>query len=255
MVKENSNMKLTGIVIARNEEKMIEECFSSMKFCNEIILVDNNSNDKTSEIAKKYKVKMISVSTNDFSKLRNEGLNMASSDWILYIDADERVSPELTKEISEIIKNPGNYTAFKIKRKNFYFGDKEWPKIETLERLFKKENLKGWYGKIHESPRVEGDTGELQNYLLHYTHRNLTQMLDKTNEWSDTEADVRFNNDHPEMTWWRFPRVMTTAFIDSYFKQAGYKAGTAGLIESIYQSFSIFITYAKLWERQLNEKS
>ena len=114
--------------------------------------------------------------------------------------------------------------------------------------------MKGWYGKIHESPQVEGEIGELQNYILHYTHRDLGQMLDKTNEWSEVEAELRFKSDHPKMSWWRFPRVMISAFFDSYYKQKGYKAGIAGLIESIYQSFSIFITYAKLWEKQLNEK-
>ena len=248
-------MKLTGIVIAKNEEEMIEDCLESLQFCDEIVVVDNESEDKTSEIAKKYGARVIKVKSDDFSKLRSEGLKNLSSDWVLYLDADERVTPELGKEIKQIIINPGEFKAFRIKRKNYYFGNKEWPKIEKLERLFRKKNLKGWYGKIHESPQVEGEIGELQNYILHYTHRDLGQMLDKTNEWSEVEAELRFKSDHPKMSWWRFPRVMISAFFDSYYKQKGYKAGIAGLIESIYQSFSIFITYAKLWEKQLNEKT
>ena len=143
--------------------------------------------------------------------------------------------------------------AFRVRRKNYYLGSSkknEWPYIEKLERVFKKGSLKKWRGKLHESPVVEGEVGDLENFLLHFTHRNLTQMLDKTIEWSEIEAETRFKNNHPEMSWWRFPRVMIRAFFDSYFKQGGYKIGTAGLIESIYQSFSIFITYAKLWEKQ-----
>ncbi|MEK7502080.1 MAG: glycosyltransferase family 2 protein [Patescibacteria group bacterium] len=248
-------MKLTGIVIAKNEEEMIEDCLESLQFCDEIVVVDNESEDKTSEISKKYGARVIKVKSDDFSKLRSEGLKNLSSDWVLYLDADERVTLELGKEIKQIIINPGEFKAFRIKRKNYYFGNKEWPKIEKLERLFRKKNLKGWYGKIHESPQVEGEIGELQNYILHYTHRDLGQMLDKTNEWSEVEAELRFKSDHPKMSWWRFPRVMISAFFDSYYKQKGYKAGIAGLIESIYQSFSIFITYAKLWEKQLNEKT
>lgn len=248
-------MKLTGIVIAKNEEEMIEDCLESLQFCDEIVVVDNESEDKTSEISEKYGAKVIKVKSDDFSKLRSEGLKNLSSDWVLYLDADERVTPELGKEIKQIIINPGEFKAFRIKRKNYYFGNKEWPKIEKLERLFRKKNLKGWYGKIHESSQVEGEIGELQNYILHYTHRDLGQMLDKTNEWSEVEAELRFKSDHPKMSWWRFPRVMISAFFDSYYKQKGYKAGIAGLIESIYQSFSIFITYAKLWEKQLNEKT
>lgn len=80
-------------------------------------------------------------------------------------------------------------------------------------------------------------------------------MVEKTNKWSDTEALLRFNSNHPKMTWWRFPRVMLTAFFNSYIRQGGWKAGAVGLIESVYQSFSMFITYAKLWELQnLNKK-
>ena len=79
-------------------------------------------------------------------------------------------------------------------------------------------------------------------------------MLDKTIEWSKVEAETRFQMNHPKMTWWRFPRVMITAFLDSYFRQGGYKIGVAGLIESVYQAFSIFVTYARLWELQQKKK-
>ncbi len=75
-------------------------------------------------------------------------------------------------------------------------------------------------------------------------------MLNKTIEWSNEEAMARLESNHPKMTWWRFPRVMITAFLGYYVKQGGWKVGTAGLIESIYQSFSAFVTYARLWELQ-----
>ena len=80
-------------------------------------------------------------------------------------------------------------------------------------------------------------------------------MISKTIEWSQIEAELRFNANHPKITWWRFPRVMLSAFFDSYIKQGGWRVGTAGIIESIYQAFSIFITYAKLWEKQLKMKN
>ena len=75
-------------------------------------------------------------------------------------------------------------------------------------------------------------------------------MVNKTLAWSKIDAELRFKSGHPRMTWWRFPRVMLTAFFDSYIKQGGWKVGTIGLIESLYQSYSIFITYARLWEMQ-----
>jgi hypothetical protein len=142
------------------------------------------------------------------------------------------------------------YQAYKIHRKNYYFGNHEWPFIESLERLFEKSSLKGWYGEVHETPKVEGKIGELKGFLLHYTHRDLTSMVDKTIVWSKIEAELRYKSHHPPMTWWRFPRVMFTAFYYSYIQQKGYKAGTVGIVESLYQSFSMFITYARLWEMQ-----
>lgn len=250
-------MTISGIVIAKNEQDLIKDCLSSLKFCNEIIVVDNGSSDKTAEIAREDGAGVVIYKTDDFSKLRNKGMEISSSDWLFYVDADERVTKELKEEIVERIKNPGKYIAFRVKRKNFYLGsskNNEWPYIEKLERVFKKENLKGWRGKLHESPVIDGEVGDLENFLLHFTHRDLSQMLNKTIEWSDIEAEERFINNHPKMSWWRFPRVMIDAFINSYIKQKGYKAGTVGIIESIYQAFSIFITYAKLWEKQIEEK-
>ena len=143
-------------------------------------------------------------------------------------------------------------SAFSLRRKNFYFGNHEWPKIEKLERLFKKEKLKGWFGKVHESPKVLGKMGELDGFLLHYTHRDLSSMLSKTLEWSRIEAQLRFDANHPKMAIWRFPRVMLVSFWNSYITQSGWRVGVVGLMESIFQAFSVFITYARLWELQNN---
>jgi glycosyltransferase involved in cell wall biosynthesis len=243
-------MNISAIIIAKNEENLIADCIDSIGFCDEIMLIDNNSSDRTADLAKKLGAKVVKANTSDFSDLRNIGLKHSSGKWVLYIDSDERVSEELKKSIIEVVKSEDKYVAFKVMRKNFYLGNTEWPKIEKMERLFLREKLMSWKGKLHETPVFEGEAGELDGFLLHYTHRNLTQMLEKTIVWSDTEARLRFDANHPKMTWWRFPRVMLTGFFDSYIKQKGYKAGTAGLIESVYQAYSSFITYAKLWELQ-----
>jgi len=242
--------KISGVIIARNEEKMIGDALESLSFCDEIIVIDNGSVDKTKTISEEKDAKVYDISSNNFSELRNFGLSKALYDWILYIDADERVDEKLQNSIKKILSNGSNYSAFKLKRKNYYLGKNEWPNIEKLERLFKKEKLKTWKGRLHESPVVEGEIGELEGYLLHFTHRDLGSMLDKTIEWSTVEALLRYNAGHPKITWWRFPRVMLTAFLNSYVKQKGFKAGAVGVIESTYQAFSMFITYAKLWELQ-----
>jgi glycosyltransferase involved in cell wall biosynthesis len=241
--------KISAIVIAKDSDKVIEECLKSLKFCDEIIVIDAGSRDKTKSIAEKFGAKVLNFEPDDYAGSRNFGLKAASNNWILYVDTDERVSQDLAREIKREIKNT-KYNAFKLRRKNFYLGKNEWPKVEKLERLFKKDHLRNWYGKIHESPVVEGKIGTLKGFLYHYTHQDLTSMLNKTIEWSKIEADLRFKANHPKMNALRFIRVMTTAFLNSYIKQGGFRVGIAGLVESIYQSYSIFVTYARLWEMQ-----
>jgi hypothetical protein len=246
--------KISGIVITKNAEEVVADCLDSLSFCEEIIVVDNKSEDRTRGIAEKMGAIVIEHSSDDFSDMRNTGMKEASGEWLLYVDADERITPELAENIKKCVSSNENEIAFEIKRKNFYFGNHEWPYIEKMERLFKKDKLEGWYGKLHESPKIAGKVGELEGYLLHYTHRDFRSMLEKTIKWSKAEAELRFKSGHPKMSWWRFPRVMLTAFWDSYIRQSGWRVGTVGLIESMYQSFSIFVTYARLWELQQKKK-
>ncbi len=250
--------KISAIVIVKDGENLIKDCLNSIAFCDEIIVIDAGSKDKTLDIAKNMGAKVYILESDNFSALRNFGLEKSTSEWVLYVDVDERVTSELVRNIKYKISNIkyDDAVAFKIKRKNFYLGSSrknEWPFIEKIERLFRKDKLKGWKGKLHESPIFEGKVGILDGSLLHYSHRDLTAMLNKTIEWSEVEAKLRLAANHPKISWWRFPRVMSTAFFDSYVKQGGWKAGTVGIIESIYQSFSIFITYARLWELQQKE--
>lgn len=246
--------KLAVVVIAKNEEERIADCLSSVSFCDQIFVIDNNSTDNTTKIAKEMGAKIMSFASSDFSQLRNEALKVVDAEWILYIDADERVSETLAKEIEHTVSKENQYGGYRLLRTNFYLGNNRWPKQERLERLFRKSSLKKWYGTLHESPRVEGTIGDLQGELYHYTHRTLSEMVLKTLEWSKIEAKLRYDHNHPPVVWWRFPRVMATGFLDSYIRQGGWKVGTVGLIESMYQGFSMFMTYARLWELQQNRK-
>jgi glycosyltransferase involved in cell wall biosynthesis len=246
-------MKLSVIIIAKNEEIMIKNCISSLKFADEIIVLDNQSYDKTVQIAEKSGATVFPVIGRDFSYLRNIAREKSSGDWLLYIDADEIVTEKLAKEIVKAISSPSENIAYKIMRKNNYLGT-DWPGVEKMVRLFKKSFLLGWHGSLHETPFVSGPIGNLNNNLLHYTHRDISSMVLKTNEWSETEATLRYKNNHPMMSPLRFFSVMIKAFYRSYISDCGWKAGTVGVIESLYQTFSIFITYAKLWEKQNKRK-
>lgn len=230
---------------------MIVDCLESLSICDEIIVVDSKSNDRTTELAERGGAKVITTNSNSFAQRRNIGKAKAKGKWLLYLDADERLSDELKKSIESIVNAKREvFGAYLIKRRNYYLGDTPWPYVEKLERLFKKDELEYWFGDLHETAKYKGQIGELEGYINHYTHSNLEEMVTKTNSWSDIEADLRLKAAHPAMSWWRFPRVMLSSFYDYYIRQKGYKAGTVGLVESIYQSYSIFITYAKLWEKQ-----
>jgi len=156
-------IKLTGVIIAKNAENKIKKCIESLRFCDEILVVNAHSTDATVKIAKDLRAKVIEGIENDFAGQRNIGMRAANGEWIVYVDTDERVSKELAENIKQVIFRAQNPTiAFKLKRKNFYFGNHGWPKIEYLERLFKRSALKGWYGKLHETAQIEGQIGILK---------------------------------------------------------------------------------------------
>ena len=245
-------MRLSVIVLTKNEEEMIEGCLKSAQSLGEILLIDDCSTDRTLEIARKYTDKIFVHKKKDFSDQRHFGFKKASGDWVFYLDADERVTSKLKEEISSIIHHPSSIihqpVAFLLRRRNFFLGKEMFP--DKVHRLFRKKNLKGWRGPLHESPVFVGDEGELINSLIHFSHRDVSLMLEGTLEWSKIEADLRFKAGHPLVCRWRLIRVMLSEFFRRFFKEKGFRFGVEGFIESVYQSFSVFITYVRLWERQ-----
>jgi glycosyltransferase involved in cell wall biosynthesis len=243
---------ISAIVITKNEEKMIEDCLKSLEFCEEIIVLDSHSSDKTADIAKKYNAKVFENDFKDFSSSRNFAAEKAKGDWLLYVDADERVSENLKNKIIEAVKTE-KYSGYEIKRDNNFLGlfmkSGGWEN-EYLLRLMKKDKLKKWFGNLHETADVEGKIGRINEPILHFSHRDLSSMVQKTIVWSDFEADLRFSKKHPKMTIPRFIKVFFKELITRLIKKSAWKDGPVGIIEAIYQSYSLLITYLKLWEKQ-----
>lgn len=250
-------MKLSVIILTKNEEKRIKVCLESVKWAEEIIVVDDQSTDETIKIAKQYTDKVFINKMKDFSSQREFGLSKAQGDWVLYVDADERATPDLAQEIKKIINNETRgqsnheFSAYFVPRKNIFLGREQCP--DKVERLFKRKKLIGWFGKIHESPKVEGKKGTLKNPLIHLTHRDISSMLKKTLEWSKIEAELRYQAGHPKVTWWRLLKVMKAEDWRQIIINRVYRYGIEGWLEGIFQVFSLFITYARLWERQRKE--
>lgn len=244
---------ISVLIITKNDEDVISDCIKSVKsFSEDIVVIDGGSSDKTIDIAKKLGVRVIENGFKNFSDQRNFALTFAKNEWILYIDSDERVTDKFILELKDKISNiqkDSDIAGFYVRRKTYFYG-RDWHFSDKVERIFRKSRLKRWRGVVHETPEVEGNLGMINSPILHFTHRNFEQMVRKTNDWSEFEAQLRFKAGHPEMSLWRFPRVMISAFLDSYLRQGGYRNGAAGVIEAMYQAFSIFITYGKLWEMQ-----
>lgn len=252
--------KISVVIIGKNAAGLIGDCLESVKWADEVVFLDGGSTDGTLAIAKKFKgVKIIpqKEKTMDFAAWHNQGIEKTKGEWIFYLDTDERITPKLKREILEKINSSQNFVAYAVPRKNILLGKPVrfggwWPDYQI--RLFKRKNLKKWQGKLHEQPVFEGELGYLKNPLIHITHRDLSSMMAKTNQWSEIEAELLYRAGHPPMTWWRFFRVMITEFWERGIKKQGWRDGDVGWIEIIYQMFSRFITYAKLWEKQQKEK-
>jgi len=241
---------ISVLIIAKNEEDVIGDAIKSVReLADEVVVIDGGSEDKTVEIAEKLNARVVKNKFKDFSDQRNLAASVAKGDILFYLDSDEQATPEFIKELKERIDLNPDAAGFYVHRKTFYYG-KDWHFEDRVERVFHKRKLKEWYGVVHETPKVDGELVDIFEPILHYTHRNFEQMIAKTNEWSEYEAELRFRSHHPKMNIWRFPRVMITAFFGSYFSGGGWRNGTAGIVEATYQMYSMFLTYAKLWELQ-----
>ena len=250
---------LSIIILAGNEEKVIVDCLKSCNWADEVILVAANSSDNTVNLAQKIisSIKIVKVKdeyNKNFSKWRNLGYQNATKDWILYIDADERITPELKQEIIKKINIKNNPIAYyDIPRANHYLGKRvhfggSYP--DYVKRLYKKDKFKGYKGILHEEPIVTGPQDHLKSDLLHYTHRDLTSMVNKTLVWTDMEAQALFQNNHPPVVWWRFIRMMLTKVWERLIIQKMWRDGTVGWISVLFETFDTFLIYARLWEIQ-----
>ncbi len=243
-------MSVSVIILGKNVAQEIVPTLKTISFADEVIYVDTGSVDDSIKLVKPYANKIIKTSGQNFAKWRNLGASHATSDWLLYIDSDERVPKPLANEILEVVQTSA-HSAYRIHRYEILLGKhlKHWPDSYVL-RLFKKTALKKWKGKLHEQPILEGSIGTLKGSLVHLTHKNIEEKLLNTLNWSKLEAQMLFKAGHPPMKGWRFWRILLTEFISRFVKQGLWRDGNEGNIEVIYQMFSRFLTYVQLWQMQ-----
>lgn len=248
-------MKISVVISAYNEEKMIEDCLSSVKdLAGEIILVDNTSSDKTAIIAKKFTDKIYKRVNNPvmLNINKNFGITKATGNWILVLDADERVTPELSAEIINEIKT-SKCSAYEFPRKNIIFGkwiqhSIWWPDYSL--RLFKKGTGRFAQKHVHERLTVKGEIARLQNPLLHINYQTVSQFINKLNRtYTESEVD-NFIKSGKQINWYDAIRWPVADFVKTFFFQKGFMDGFHGLILSLLQAFYSLIFFAKVWERE-----
>jgi len=243
-------LKITAVVITKNEEVRIENCLKSLDFADEILIIDDSA-DKTCEIAKKNsKVKAFKRTFDNYSGQRNFGIEKASNDWILMFDADEETESTFALSIDQAIEKNG-FDAFKFPRKNIIFG--KWikhagwyPDFQT--RLFKKG--KAHYERlVHEKLEVDGEIGELTTHIIHHNYDTITQYLDKLQKYTTLEQEELLGTGY-KFHWPDLILKSNGEFLRRFFAEFGYKDGLHGLVLSILQGFYTLVVYLKVWEKE-----
>ncbi len=244
---------LSVVVSAYNEEQSLARCLSSVSFADEIVVIDNQSQDKTAEIAKKFTGRVYSqknilmLNTN-----KNFGFGRATGDWILNLDADEEVPKELAGEIRSVIDADPKENGFWIPRKNIIFGKwithgLWWPDRQL--RLFRRGKGKFPCVHIHEYVAVEGQVGELATPYTHYNYESVNEYLQAITRASSSEA-LSLEQMHHQFVWYDAIRFPLSDFLKIYFAQEGYKDGLHGLVLALFQAFYSFAVFVKFWEMQ-----
>lgn len=253
-------MKKISIVLAvYNEEENLPKCLESVKsLADEIVIVDGGSTDKTIEIAKKYKAKILQTSNpQNFHINKNKAIDAASGEWILQLDADEVVSKELFEEIKKICSE-SELDGFWIPRKNLFLGrflTKGGQYPDYTLRLYRKGCGRLPGKDVHEQAIVEGKVGYLKNDLLHLKDKNFSTYLLRFNRYTDLLAtqlsESKFSINVLSFINYIFIKPLVW-FVKSYIRHRGYVDGFAGFVFALFSSLRFPVTYFKLWGKYEN---
>lgn len=249
-----NKVKISAVVNTRNEEANIAECLQTLSFCSEIVVVDMESEDKTVQIAKDYTHKIFTHKNMDYVEpARNFAIKKAVGDWILIVDADERISKDLAKALQKIASE-GEFDFVRVPRKNFIFGQwlqysRWWPDYNV--RFFKKGTV-NWQDEIHSVPITigKGLNLEAQSALAieHIHYKSIDEYLLRTIRYANQQAKELISSGYKfEPT-----DIITkpiSEFNSRYFAGEGYKDGLHGLVISLLQFFAILLVYLKVWEK------
>ncbi|HPQ39065.1 MAG TPA: glycosyltransferase family 2 protein [bacterium] len=245
---------ISAVIITLNEETNIEDCLQSVDFVDEIIVIDSGSCDRTVELARKYTPHVFSIQWTGFAAAKNFGIDRASHDWILSIDADERVSGELKDAILAVKSLPADVSGYSIPRRTWYLnrwirGGGWYP--DRNIRLFNRKNGRFDDVCVHESVNLAGPVEPLSGDILHFSYRDISDHVNRINRYSSLSAQIW--HEHGRRT---HPLVMIFRPVwecfRSYILRGGFRDGREGIILAMLHGYYVFLKYAKLRELRLH---
>lgn len=245
-------MGLSVVIITKNEEANLGRCLDSVAFADETIVVDSHSTDRTLEIAAAHNARICTTDWHGYGPAKRLGVAQATQEWVLSIDADEVVTPELSAEIQSIVASRDPRNGFIVKRRTNFLGrwiyHCGWYPDPVL-RLFRRSHGNINEAVVHEAVEVQGDIGRLNGELLHYSYPTMESYLAKSNVYTTLGAQEAFRRGRCAR-WYDLVFRPIVSFITHYLVRQGFRDGIEGLIISVMSSVAVFTKYAKL--RQLD---
>lgn len=242
--------KVSAVLITYNEEKNIVRTLSKLSWCDEIVIVDSGSTDKTVAICQDFGCTIYTKAFNGYGEQKRFAISKASNDWILCLDADEVLSDQLVEEIKEKLSNAEGYEGFAMPM-NLIFLDKEFrygkESGRHFLRLFNKNKGTFTEDKVHESIKLEGAVLKLRNYIYHYSYTSLNQCLEKCNRYSSLSAEMAYSKGKNKSIL-AILFGLPFNFFKYYLLERNFLNGIEGFYWSVFSSYYHFAKYVKLKE-------
>jgi len=249
--------KLSVTVITKNEAADIDAALASVRWADEIVVVDSRSSDDTVAIARRHTDRVVVRDWPGYIEQKNYAASIASHDWILSLDADERVTPELAREIQDRLAAAPAEAAFRIPRVTWHLGrwvrTTDWyPDHQT--RLYDRRRAE-WTGRyVHEAVAVRGATGQLRGELQHYAYRDISDHLETIDRYT-TLAARQMHEAGRRAGLLQIAGHPPLAFLRNYLARGGFRDGAAGFVISAMNAYYVFLKFAKLWELDRVQRS
>lgn len=234
---------LSVLIPSFNEASYIEDAIRSVEFADEIILIDSYSTDETVALATPLVTKVVQRKFDNFSNQKNHALKFATCDWVLFLDADERVTHSLESEIIATLSNP-KHGGYKINFPHFYMNRFLYHHSDDVLRLVKRKNAR-FSGLVHEKLACEGSVGKLKNHMLHYTYKGLHQYIAKKESYAWFQAE-QLQRKNQKVSWFHLFFKPIYRFFSSFILKGGFRDGVPGMTVAAVNAYGVFSRYVKL---------